>query len=299
MTRGWLASGIVALVVVAFTAGYLLAGLGNATPSPYPTPTDSPGTSARPTATPRPTGTPNATPSTPDTSVTASAVVVPVKSADLSVPVSGIVSFVVKPDQVVYANDKLLQLDQSTILARIKVANADLQHAQAAENSAQLALNDLPPDATPDEVAAAQAQLQLAQAEAAQASAELAQAQTDLKQTQVFAPFDGTITSVDVSDGEQTIAGQPVITIADLSSWLIETTDLSELEVVRIAVGDRATITFGALPNVTLGGTVARIQLRGTSNDGGVLFAVLIQPDSVPAGLRWSMSATVHIQPSS
>jgi RND family efflux transporter MFP subunit len=299
MTRTWLAIGLVVLIVVAFGAGFMLGGYA-AGPSPVPTPPPSSGTSGGPTATPRPTSTlrPTPTPSPPDTSVVASAVVVPEHSADLALPVGGVVSDVlVVPDQQVSANQLLLRLDQSTYVAQISVAQADVIHARAAVSIAQLAVDQLPADATQDEIDAAQAQLQLAQAEEQQANAALTEAQAALKQTEVRAPFAGTVASVDIKPGEQAVAGQSVVTIADLSSWLVETTDLSELEVVRIAVGDSATITFGALPNVTLTGTVTRIQLRGTSEQGGVLFTVLVQPDSFPPELRWNMSATVHIVP--
>jgi RND family efflux transporter MFP subunit len=294
MTRIWLAIGAVVLIVLAFGAGFLLAGSVGATPSPQPSATAAP--SARPTTTPRPTSTP--APTAPDTSVVASAVVVPVESADLALPVGGVVSDVlVVPDQQVSANQLLLRLDQSTYQAQISVAQADITHAQAAVRSAQLAVDQLPADATQDEIDAAQAQLQLAQAEEQQANARLTEAQAALKQTEVRAPFAGTVASVDIEAGEQATAGQPVVTVADLSSWLVETTDLSELQVVRIAVGDAATITFGALPGMTVEGTVTRIQLRGTSDQGGVLFAVVIRPDQYLRQLRWNMSATVHILP--
>ena len=83
-----------------------------------------------------------------------------------------------------------------------------------------------------------------------------------------------------------------------MASWLIETTDLSELEVVRIAAGDRATITFAALPDVSLTGHVDRIQVRGTTDSGEVKFAVVIRPDVHVPDLRWNMSATARIEPS-
>ncbi len=298
MTRGWLATGIVALIVLAFGAGFMVADFAGGAPAP--TATRTPVTSTRPTATPKATPAPSSTAGAPDTSVVASAVVVPIKSAELAVGVSGVVSDVlVVPDQQVGANQPLLHLDQSTYLAALGLATADVDHAQAAVSSAQLALDRLGSNATQAEIDTAQAQLSLAQTEATQAIAQLAEAQAALKQTEVHAPFAGTVASVDTAEGEQATAGQPVVTVADLSSWLVETTDLSELEVVRIAVGDRATITFGALPGLTLNGTVTRIQLRGTSDQGGVLFAVLIKPDQYRPELRWNMSAMVHILPGS
>jgi hypothetical protein len=80
---------------------------------------------------------------------------------------------------------------------------------------------------------------------------------------------------------------------------LVETTDVSELDVVRVAVGDRATITFTALPGVEETGTVDSIEARGTDNNGEINFAVTIQPDSYLPQLRWNMSATVSIVPTS
>lgn len=292
LTRTWLAIGLVVLIVVAFGAGFMLGGY-NATSSPVPTPGQS-------MATPRPTPTlrPSPTPSSPDTSVVASAVVVPVRSADLSFSVDGVVSDVlVEAGDQVSAGDVLARIDQSTYQTAISVAQADVDHANAAVRKAQLTFNQLPPDATQDEIDAAVAEVQVAQTAAAQAEAQLTAAQAALKETEVDAPFAGTVASVDIQPGEQATAGQPVVTIADISSWLVETTDLSELEVVRIAVGDAATITFGALPDKTLEGTVTRIQLRGTSDQGGVLFAVIIRPDEYLPQLRWNMSATVHILP--
>ena len=138
----------------------------------------------------------------------------------------------------------------------------------------------------------------MAEAERDLAESNLSEAQTALQQTEVRAPFAGTVADVAVEAGEQAVAGQTLLTIGDTSGWQIETTDLSELEVVRVAVGDRATISFDALPGRTIEGTVERIQVRGTSADGGVVFAVSIRPDINSPDLRWGMSATVRIRPS-
>ncbi len=138
----------------------------------------------------------------------------------------------------------------------------------------------------------------MAEAELELAQTTLGGAQIALEQTEVRAPFAGTIADVLVAVGEQAIAGQTVVSIGDTSTWLIETTDVSELEVVRLAPGDRASMTFTALPGQVVEGTVDHLQERGTSDDGGVVFAVAIRPDTHIPELRWGMSANVRIRPS-
>jgi multidrug resistance efflux pump len=160
-------------------------------------------------------------------------------------------------------------------------------------------VSQLPSDATADQIDAAQAALRLAQSNRDLAQSQLGAAQSALRQTELRAPIAGTISNIDVTTGEQVTAGQTIASIADMSSWLIETTDVSELDVFRVAVGDRATITFSALPGVTATGVVDSIQLRGTNNSGAVNFAVTIAPDTFLPQLRWNMSAQVSIVPSS
>jgi len=224
---------------------------------------------------------------------------VPLRSADLATRVSGVVSGIyVSEGTDAAANQLLLKVDQSTYLAAIDVAEAEIRRATAAVQQLQLQLDQLPPDASPGQIESVQTNLRLAEAELELARSTLTDAQTALTQTEVRAPFAGTIADVGVEVGEQAIAGQTVISIGDMRGWLIETTDLSELEVVRVAVGDRATVTFGALPDLELEGTVDGIQVRGTNAEGGVVFAVAIRPDSHDPALRWGLSATVRITPS-
>lgn len=226
-------------------------------------------------------------------------VVVPIRSAELATRVSGVVDVIyVEEGSNVAPNQLLLELDQSTYQATIELAEADVSRATVAVEHAQLQLEQLPPDATPGQVESLQTALRIAEADLEVAQATLTQAEAALLQTEIRAPFAGTIADVALQVGEQAVAGQPVVTIGDLTEWLIETTDLSELEVVRVAVGDRATVTFEALPELVVEGTVDTIQVRGTTAEEGVVFAVTIRPDEHHRQLRWSMSATVRITPS-
>lgn len=297
MMRGIAASvivvGLIAVAVVAAQSG----AFNGPTPSPRTSPSLAP--SATPSRAPTipPSPSPSATPI--DTSVTAAGQVVPLRSADLATRVSGIVSGIyVTEGRDAAANQLLLKVDQSTYLAAIDVAEGRVRLATAAVEQAQLQLDQLPPDASPGQIESVQANLRLAEAELDLAQSTLTDAQTALAQTEVRAPFAGTIADLAVEVGEQAVAGETVISIGDMTGWLIETTDLSELEVVRLAVGDRATATFHALPDLQVEGTVDGIQVRGTNAEGGVVFAVTIRPDNHHSELRWGLSSTVRITPS-
>jgi hypothetical protein len=87
----------------------------------------------------------------------------------------------------------------------------------------------------------------------------------------------------------------PVIVIGNLSELQVETTDLNEIDVARISMGAAATITFDALPDVVVEGTVARIATRATAGTG-VNYTVVIALDEIPEGLLWDMTAFVDIE---
>lgn len=283
-----------ALLVAAALSAILLIGAGALL---GPGPTEPGPTASRPTPTPR-RSTPTPVPTPIDLSVVASAVVVPARSADLAMQITGLVAAIpVKEEQMVVADQLVLALDASTRQAAMTVATADVRRAEAALERAEIQLELVPDDASPAQLESAQAELRLAQAELTLARSALAEAEVALRQTELRAPFAGTVVRIEVSEGEQALAGETLITIADLSAWFLETTDLGELDVVRIAVGDRATITFEALPELTLSGTVDRINARGTAQQGGVRFDVVIAPDEHHPELLWNLTATVSISP--
>ena len=289
----------VMIALVAFAAYGGLFGSTNPTPSPQSTAsiagpsTPPPSRATPPLFTERPSPTPV------DTSIHAQGIVVPLRSADLGMSIGGVVANVfVDQGQRVVVGQLLLTLNQTTYLAQQDVARATVRRGQAAVDRATLQVQQLPPDAAPGQAESAQAELRLALTELDLAQAQLAEAQALLSQTELHAPIAGTIASMVAASGTQARAGDTLITIADTSAWRIETTDVTELEIVRIAVGDRATIVFAALPDVSLSGRVESIQIRGTTSDGEVKFAVSIEPDSHLSDLRWNMTAEVRIVPS-
>lgn len=134
------------------------------------------------------------------------------------------------------------------------------------------------------------------QAALAEAQARLASAQAARDHAVITAPFAGVVTAVAANAGQAVNPGQIVVTLADLSVMQVETTDLSERDVLRVAVGQAASIYVDALEeNFTA--KVTAIAPRASKLGGDVVYKVTLGFDAPPAGLRWGMSATAEIKP--
>ena len=89
----------------------------------------------------------------------------------------------------------------------------------------------------------------------------------------------------------------PAVMVADTSQWYVETSDLTELEVVDVAVGQNVTILADALPDVEMqrrGGRdqpVLQIAGRGYSVHGAH------QVNDVDPRMRWGMTVEVTFEP--
>lgn len=140
-----------------------------------------------------------------------------------------------------------------------------------------------------------QEELSLAAARVKNAEKRSAAAEAGLKNLELRAPFAGRVISVDLRRGEFVAPGAVAITVADVSTWQIETTDLNETDVVRVKVGDSAIITLDAIPGLELAGKVIRVSPLGKNYQGEIVYTVVIQLDQPNDQLRWNMTAMVKI----
>jgi multidrug resistance efflux pump len=138
-------------------------------------------------------------------------------------------------------------------------------------------------------------EIALAETDVAQAQAALDEAQLRLERCERLAPFDGTVGMVNVREGEQVQQGDPILTLGDLSTLRVETTDLDEIDVARIAVGQRADITFDAFPDRVFTGRVIRVDPMAESGGGGVNYTTIIELEDLAPEIRWGMTAFVDI----
>jgi multidrug resistance efflux pump len=117
-----------------------------------------------------------------------------------------------------------------------------------------------------------------------------------LANAEVRAPFPGIITNLDLKVGEFETAGQPVVTIANMSSWVVKTKDLTEIDVVNLKDGQPATVKFDALPGEEFKGNVLSIGNNFSENQGDIVYEVTILLTESNASMRWGMTAVVTFE---
>jgi multidrug resistance efflux pump len=203
--------------------------------------------------------------------------------------------------------------------AQQRTANAAVSVAAAQRDTAVAQLERLQAGPRPAqirevEVQVAQARARLAQTEVSliEAEAGVMQAETAVTQAQAAltaahnalnrmtlrAPFAGTVADVSGRLGEIVAPGVPVLLLADMSGWLVTTTDLTELSVVSVRVGLPVEIDVDAIPDVTLTGTVTDIATVSELVRGDVVYEVTIRLDEAQARtlpLRWGMTVFVNV----
>ncbi len=133
----------------------------------------------------------------------------------------------------------------------------------------------------------------LAEAKLASAQMKLESLQKDVKDIELTAPFDGTIVVSDLKEGEMVQSGTVLVNLADLSQWRIETTDLTELDIVGINTGGKVRVAFDALPDLELPGIVREIKQIGVNQQGDITYTVKIDLLEQSDQLKWNLTATV------
>ena len=123
----------------------------------------------------------------------------------------------------------------------------------------------------------------------------LSDAKTQFAEYSVYAPFSGTITALneDIKKGDSVSSGTVLATL--FTKEKIAEISLNEIDVAKVKVGQKATITFDALPDVTISGEVLDIDETGTTSQGVVSYGVKIVFDTQDERIKPGMSMTADI----
>jgi HlyD family secretion protein len=164
-------------------------------------------------------------------------------------------------------------LDIQTRKAALDVAKANLEDAQRAYNRVKDGPNA-------DDIASAQAKVDAAQA--------------TVNQLYIIAPFDGEVVAILTQQGDQAAQGDNAIIIVNRSTLYIDV-QIDETDISRVELGDVATITFDALPDITATGKVTFINPVGSSSSGVVNYTVRVTLDESNPSILLGATATIAI----
>ena len=140
-----------------------------------------------------------------------------------------------------------------------------------------------------------------AQANLLRRESSLKNQQEFLEWTTIKAPMAGTVTLLEIEEGEIVTSGRsafsqspPLMTIADLSKMVVKTY-INEVDMERLRMDQTAAIKADAYKNKTYVGSVVEISPSGEERDNIITFEVMIEVVGSPSELRPGMSADVDV----
>lgn len=128
----------------------------------------------------------------------------------------------------------------------------------------------------------------------AQRQNELADANTKLSDYYVFAPFDGIIAGVTGEVGDSVGPSTSLGTI--ITNKEVAEISLNEVDIAKVSVGQKATLTFDAIDGLTVSGTIAQIDTIGTTVQGVVTYKVEILFDDKSKSIKPGMTVSADIE---
>jgi RND family efflux transporter MFP subunit len=145
-----------------------------------------------------------------------------------------------------------------------------------------------------DEVATLE-QVQDLTTAAAVARADLDAARFNARYTQIVAPADGVVLRRLAEANELVQAGAPVLVVGDSDSGWVVRASIADRDVVRLAIGDTAQLSFDAFPKATFAAHVQRIATASDPATG--TYEVELAVDAANARFVQGLVAKVELTP--
>jgi RND family efflux transporter MFP subunit len=206
----------------------------------------------------------------------------------LSFKTGGIIqSIQVDEGQTVKKGQLLASLNLTEINAQVSQAQQAFDKAQRDLNRAQNLYADS---------AATKEQVQNATTGMEVASASLQSAKFNRQYSTIYAPDNGRILKRYMESGELISPGSPVFVFASASKeqWILRT-GVSDRDMVRMTMGDKATVTFDAYPGTEFSATVTEIAQMAEAAKG--TFEVELTVDPQGKKLATGLVARVQVVP--
>lgn len=121
----------------------------------------------------------------------------------------------------------------------------------------------------------------------------LADAKEKLADYSVRAPFDGIIAAVNVIKGDSVGSGTSLAML--ITKQQIADVTLNEVDVAKVKVGQKVTITFDAIEQLSLTGSVLAVDTIGTTSQGVVSYTARIGFDTQDTQVKPGMTVSATI----
>lgn len=109
----------------------------------------------------------------------------------------------------------------------------------------------------------------------------------------VRAPFDGIIANINVKKEDAVSAGTAIATL--VTKQKIAEISLNEIDIAQVKTGQKTTLTFDAIPDLTLTGQIVELDALGTVLQGVVTYTVKIGFDTQDERVKTAMTVTAAI----
>ena len=197
----------------------------------------------------------------------------------------------------VTAGQTLMQIDAKDIVENVRMASAQLE---SAKSQLELARSDYERyhilyqsgavSASQDDQFRTRYEAALATLK--QANAQYTQSNNALSYTSLASDSDGVVSSIQAEIGQVVAAGQTIVTVVKAGDLEIEIT-LPESQFANVRIGQPATVTFWALPDVTTNGTIREISPMADPVTRS--YTARISLSAPPQEIQLGMTASVNI----
>ncbi len=187
----------------------------------------------------------------------------------LSFKTGGIVESVfVKEGQVVKTGTVMATLKPEEIEAKVSQAEIAVDKARRDHKRVEALYADS---------VATKEQLQNAESQLRNAEMDLQTAMFNYKQSKIIAPANGVVQKVEIDANEVVGPGNPAIVFGAENMGMVLVANVSDADVVKIAVGDTASLEFDPYPGTTFHGEIFEIAGMATPATGTYEVKILVK----------------------
>ncbi len=121
----------------------------------------------------------------------------------------------------------------------------------------------------------------------------LADTKEKLNDYYIRAPFSGAIAKLNVKKYDSISGSAAIATL--ITDQKIAELSLNEIDAAKVKISQQATLTFDAIPDITLTGKVIDVDAIGTASQGVVTYTVKISFDTQDSRIKTAMSVSASI----